>query len=129
MEGIGRPRVEPSFVPEVVDRMMRVPNAASYAASHFLEKVTGRRYGGSTGTNLYGVMQIAAEMKAKGETGPIVTLACDCGTRYNASVFNPDWLQANNVNVVPFLEQLEHAYETGEWTQVSTCGLRPVSTD
>ena len=32
IEGIGRPRVEPSFVPEVVDRMIRVPDAASLAA-------------------------------------------------------------------------------------------------
>lgn len=124
VEGIGRPRVEPSFVPEVVDRMIRVPNAASYAASHFLERVTGRRYGGSTGTNLYGVMQIAAEMKARGETGSIVTLACDCGTRYNDSVFNAEWLEANNVNVTPFLEQLDHVYETGEWVPVPTCGIR-----
>src|SRR5699024_8462032 len=29
IEGIGRPRVEPSFVPGVVDRMIRVPDAAS----------------------------------------------------------------------------------------------------
>ncbi len=31
IEGIGRPRVEPSFVPNVVDRMMLVPDAASVA--------------------------------------------------------------------------------------------------
>lgn len=129
VEGIGRPRVEPSFVPDVVDQMMRVPNAASYAASHFLEQVTGRRYGGSTGTNLYGVMQIAAEMKAKGETGSIVTLACDCGRRYNDSVFNAEWLEANNVNVSPFLKQLNHIYETGEWVPVPTCGVRAPAGD
>lgn len=124
VEGIGRPRVEPSFIPEVVDRMLRVPNAASYAASHFLEEVTGRRYGGSTGTNLYGVMQIAAEMHARGESGSIVTLACDCGTRYNDSVFNHEWLSDRNVNVQPFRDQLETVYNTGEWVNVSTCGVR-----
>ena len=32
IEGIGRPRVEPSFVPDVVDRMICVPDAASLAA-------------------------------------------------------------------------------------------------
>ena len=32
IEGIGRPRVEPSFVPAVVDRMISVPDAASVAA-------------------------------------------------------------------------------------------------
>lgn len=29
IEGIGRPRVEPSFIPDVVDEMLRVPDAAS----------------------------------------------------------------------------------------------------
>lgn len=124
VEGIGRPRVEPAFVPEVVDRMMRVPNAASYAASHFLEKVTGRRYGGSTGTNLYGVMEIAAEMHARGEAGSIVTLACDSGSRYQDSVFNTEWLSAHHVNVMPFMEQLEHVYATGEWVPIPYCRMR-----
>jgi cysteine synthase len=31
IEGIGRPRVEPSFLPAVVDRMVSVPDAASIA--------------------------------------------------------------------------------------------------
>lgn len=124
VEGIGRPRVEPSFEPAVVERMIRVPNAASYAASRFLEQVTGRRYGGSTGTNLYGVMQLVAEMKADGETGSIVTLACDCGSRYADSVYNEEWLSKRHVNVEPFLEQLQHTYNTGEWIPVPTCGLR-----
>ncbi|MGV0803372.1 PLP-dependent cysteine synthase family protein, partial [Mycolicibacterium elephantis] len=33
IEGIGRPRVEPSFLPDVVDRMVMVPDAASVAAA------------------------------------------------------------------------------------------------
>src|SRR5699024_4638170 len=36
IEGIGRPRVEPSFLPSVVDRMLGVPDAASAAAMAFL---------------------------------------------------------------------------------------------
>ncbi|WP_324274004.1 PLP-dependent cysteine synthase family protein [Blastococcus brunescens] len=54
IEGIGRPRVEPSFVPTIVDRMICVPDAASLAAMRELERTTGRRAGGSTGTNLWG---------------------------------------------------------------------------
>lgn len=52
IEGIGRPRVEPSFNPAVIDRMVRVPDAASFAALRYLERHLGRRCGGSTGTNL-----------------------------------------------------------------------------
>ena len=32
IEGIGRPRVEPSFIPTIVDAMVSVPDAASIAA-------------------------------------------------------------------------------------------------
>ncbi len=82
VEGIGRPRVEPSFVPGVIDRMLRVPNAASYAALRVLERIVGRRFGGSTGTDFCGALQLACEMRQRGEAGSIVTLACDGGERY-----------------------------------------------
>ena len=41
IEGIGRPRVEPSFVPSVVDRMLGVPDGASVAAMRFLNHRLG----------------------------------------------------------------------------------------
>lgn len=53
IEGIGRPRVEPSFLPGVVDRMVAVPDAASIAAARHVSAVLGRRVGPSTGTNLW----------------------------------------------------------------------------
>jgi cysteine synthase len=43
IEGIGRPRVEPSFVGQVVDRMVVVPDAASVGAMREVEQVLGRR--------------------------------------------------------------------------------------
>ena len=54
IEGIGRPRVEPSFMPALVDRMIAVPDEASLAAMRVLGERLGRRCGGSTGTNLWG---------------------------------------------------------------------------
>jgi|GEM_PF-6801121 len=47
IEGIGRPRVEPSFLPDVVDRMMAVPDAASVATARHVSAVSadsGDRY-------------------------------------------------------------------------------------
>ena len=49
IEGIGRPRVEPSFIPDVVDEMLRVPDAASVATALWLETQLGRKVGASTG--------------------------------------------------------------------------------
>ncbi len=74
IEGIDRPRVEASFIASVIDRMIRVPDAASIAAVHWLERILGRKCGGSTGTNLYGALRIAEEMIEKRETGSIVAL-------------------------------------------------------
>ena len=119
VEGIGRPRVEPSFVPEVIDQMFQIKNAASYASSQFLEKLVGRKYGGSTGTNLYGVLQLAHQMQQNGEKGSIVTLACDSGERYLSSYYNAEWLAAHNYHVAPYLSQLEQLYTTGDWAVIT----------
>ena len=46
IEGIGRPRVEPSFLPDVVDRMIAVPDAASVAA---MRHVSATRWAAGSG--------------------------------------------------------------------------------
>ncbi|MEO8889130.1 MAG: PLP-dependent cysteine synthase family protein, partial [Jatrophihabitantaceae bacterium] len=97
IEGIGRPRVEPSFLPGVVDRMIAVPDAASIAAARAVEPIMGRRVGASTGTNLWGVLHLAAEMHARGEQGSIVTLLCDGGERYAHTYFDDDWLAEQGI--------------------------------
>ncbi|MFZ1569010.1 MAG: PLP-dependent cysteine synthase family protein [Thiolinea sp.] len=93
IEGIGRPRVEPSFVPGVIDEMRRIPDAASIATMQWLEHRLGRKVGPSTGTNLYGVLQIGREMQQRGERGSIVTLLCDSGERYLETYYNADWVR------------------------------------
>jgi len=115
VEGIGRPQVEPSFLPNVVDRMIQVPNAASYAAIRVLEEIIGRRAGGSTGTNLYGTFQLIAEMQQRGETGSIVTLLCDSGELYRDTYYNNAWLAAHGYDLAPYLTQLRRFYESGAW--------------
>ena len=115
IEGIGRPRVEPSFVPTVIDRMIRVPDAASIAAARAVESITGRRVGASTGTNLWGAIRLACEMVSAGERGSIVTLLCDGGERYANTYFSDSWLQANDIDLAPHLEIFHAALATGVW--------------
>ncbi|WP_165311819.1 PLP-dependent cysteine synthase family protein [Vibrio ziniensis] len=114
IEGIGRPRVEPSFIPNVVDEMLQIPDAASVATVHWLEGILGRKAGASTGTNLYGALQLAGEMKRKGETGSIVTLLCDSGERYLDTYYNTDWVANNIGDLSPYLSKLEIFSKTGE---------------
>jgi cysteine synthase A len=91
IEGIGRPRVEPSFLPSVIDRMLRIPDARSFAAALDLSERLGRRVGPSTGCNFAAAIHLAHEMAARGERGSIATLICDSGDRYTDTLFNPAW--------------------------------------
>jgi len=115
IEGIGRPRVEPSFLPDVIDRMLRIPDAASLATLWWLEKVLGRKCGGSTGTNLFGALRIAAEMLRDGEAGSLVTMICDSGERYLETYYNPAWLQAQGLEIEPYITQLETFAASGRF--------------
>ena len=93
IEGIGRPRVEASFVRSVIDRMVDVENADSLAAMQTLSNLLGRKVGPSTGTNFYAMLILAQEMLARGESGSILSLLCDSGERYLPTYYDTDWVQ------------------------------------
>jgi cysteine synthase A len=115
IEGIGRPRVEPSFQPGVVDLMVAVPDAGSIAGAHFLSELLGRRVGGSTGTNIWGALKLACQMRADGIEGSIVTLLCDGGERYSRTYYDLQWLADCGLDLAPSAAMLRRAYDTGEW--------------
>jgi cysteine synthase A len=98
IEGIGRPTVEPSFVPGCIDAMLRVPDALGLAAMRRCSQALGRRVGGSTGTNLVGVLWLARRMAAAGEGGSIVTILCDGGERYAGTYHDPAWYAAQGID-------------------------------
>ncbi len=97
VEGIGRARVEPSFVPGVIDRMEAVSDADSIGAMRALAERLGRRVGGSTGTNLWVCARLIEEMAAASESGSVVTLLCDGGERYAATYYDDAWLAAKGL--------------------------------
>ncbi len=92
IEGIGRPRVEPSFVRSLIDRMQVVSNAESIAAMRLLSSLLGRRVGPSTGTNFVAMLELASRMRAQGQHGSILSLICDAGERYLPTYHNSDWV-------------------------------------
>ncbi|MEV7867425.1 PLP-dependent cysteine synthase family protein [Streptomyces sp. NPDC088124] len=115
IEGIGRPRMEPSFVPGAIDRMMKVPDAASVAAVRALEGAIGRKAGGSTGTGLWSALRIVAEMVARGSTGSVVTLLCDPGDRYLDKYYSDAWLAGQGLDITPYARTLDRFLESGVW--------------
>ncbi|ODS62055.1 MAG: cysteine synthase [Arenimonas sp. SCN 70-307] len=99
IEGIGRPRVEPGFLYDVVETVEEVDDADSVAACWWLEQALGRRYGGSSGTNFIACLRLAAAMRERGESGAIVSLLCDRGERYADSLFDRDWLAQREIDL------------------------------
>ena len=117
IEGIGRPRVEPSFMPAIVDSMCSVPDAASVAAARWCSTVTGRLVGGSTGTAMWGALRLVAQMRSEGESGSVVTLLCDGGERYTHTYYDDTWLAAQGIDIAPYLRTLEKFADSGEWAE------------
>ncbi|MBC3986523.1 PLP-dependent cysteine synthase family protein [Streptomyces sp. AC563] len=115
IEGIGRPRMEPSFVPGAIDRMMKVPDAASVAAVRALEAAIGRKAGGSTGTGLWSALRIVAEMVAAQRTGSVVTLLCDPGDRYLDKYYSDAWLAEQGLDIAPYAATLDRFLAEGVW--------------
>ena len=93
IEGIGRHRVEASFIRTLVDRMLEVPDTDSLAAMRVLSGLLGRKVGPSTGTNFVGMLTLAEEMRAQGQQGSILSLLCDAGERYLPSYYDAAWVQ------------------------------------
>ncbi|HCP54161.1 MAG: cysteine synthase [Pseudomonadaceae bacterium] len=114
IEGIGRPRVEASFLPSVIDAMGKVPDAWSLGAMHYLAQRLGRRVGGSSGTNLIGSLIVAERMVASGQSGSIVAILCDGGERYAGTYYDDAWLKAQGFELEPLIEQIAACAERGE---------------
>ena len=114
IEGIGRPRVEPSFLPNMIDRMMRVPDAQSLAGMRVLSRLLGRKVGGSTGTNFVALCTLTSRMKAEGRTGSLVSLICDSGERYGHTYYNDEWVAAQGLDLEPHERALEAFLKDGD---------------
>jgi cysteine synthase A len=116
IEGIGRPRVEPSFVGQVIDRMVSVPDACSVAAMRGVQEVFGRKVGPSTGTNLWAAFGLLDQMVRAGRRGSIVALLCDGGERYANTYYDDDWVAAQGWDLTGPLESVRTFLASGEWS-------------
>lgn len=113
VEGIGRARCEPSFLPELIDRSEAVEDVASLAAARVLSERLGRSCGASTGTNMWAVARIAADMVSAGERGSVVTLLCDSGERYRSTHLDPRWLAERNLALDAHRAAMDDFFERG----------------
>ncbi len=113
IEGIGRQRAEPSFLPDIIDRMIQVPDAASIATMRLVHERTGRSVGGSTGTNVWGAFTLVSEMLSSGLQGSVVTLICDGGDRYAGTYYNDAWVNDQGFELGPYTDAIETFLTSG----------------
>jgi cysteine synthase A len=101
--------------------MVRVPDVKAIATMRHINQVLNREVGGSTGTNLYAAFQIIADMRTRGETGSVVSMICDSGSRYKNTYYNDSWLSDNGLldHQGMVKQQLVHFQQTGEWSAIN----------
>jgi cysteine synthase A len=113
VEGIGRPCVEPSFIPDLIDRAYAVGDAESLGAARALSRRIGRLCGGSTGTNLIACVALIREMAAAGQAGSVVTLLCDSGERYRSRYYDDAWLKAQGLDTADTEAEIDRFFGEG----------------
>ncbi|MEL6736610.1 MAG: cysteine synthase A, partial [Pseudomonadota bacterium] len=95
-EGIGQGRITANLEGLEVDHAFQIPDAEALPIVFDLMEHEGLVLGGSSGVNIAGAVRMAKEM---GPGHTIVTILCDYGTRYQAKLFNPEFLRSKDLPV------------------------------
>ena len=101
-EGIGLGRITPVIETAKVDDAYLIPDEEAVRVIYDLLEHEGLCLGGSTGINVAGAIRLA---KAMGPGHTIVTILADSGNRYQAKLFNPEFMRAKNLPVPEWLER------------------------
>jgi cysteine synthase A len=99
-EGIGQGRITGNLEGLEVDEPFQIPDADVVTTCFRLLKEEGLCLGGSSGVNVAGAVRLAEKM---GPGHTIVTILCDCGTRYQSKLFNPAFLRDKGLPVPNWL--------------------------
>lgn len=101
-EGIGSSRITANFAAAPIDMAWTIADSESLPLVHALLQEEGLNVGGSSGVNVAGAIRLAREL---GPGHTIVTLLADSGTRYQAKLFNPQFLHGKKLAVPEWLER------------------------
>lgn len=104
-EGIGQVRITKNLVDAPIDIAYNIPDSEALPIVFDLLEHEGLCMGASTGVNIAGAIRLAKEM---GPGHTIVTVLCDYGSRYQAKLFNPEFLRSKDL---PFPSWLENQPE------------------
>ena len=99
VEGIGEDFWPTTYDTEVIDRVIPVSDADSFAMARHVTRTEGLLIGGSGGTAVTGAFRVAAELDASGQAADslVATVIPDSGRGYLSRVFDDEWLAERNV--------------------------------
>ncbi|MDM4762482.1 cystathionine beta-synthase [Galbitalea sp. SE-J8] len=101
VEGVGEDFWPDAYDPGVVDRIIPVSDAASFALTRRLAREEGLLVGGSSGLAVAAALELAEDLT---EQDVVVVLLPDGGRGYLGKVFNDRWMQSYGF-AQPTLEQ------------------------
>ncbi len=91
VEGVGEDFWPTAYDPSVVDEVIAVSDAASFAMTRRLAKEEGLLVGGSCGMAVVAALQAARDLPAD---AVVVVLLPDSGRGYMSKIFNDDWMSS-----------------------------------
>ncbi len=94
VEGAGKEEVPEVYDPSVVDRIVAVPDDASFEMTRRLALEEGLLVGGSSGMAVAAAIRYARERDLD-ESQLMVVLLPDSGRGYMSKIFNDDWMRAH----------------------------------
>jgi len=103
-EGIGNSRVTANLADTELDVTWQIPDTEAIPIVFDLIRDEGLVLGGSSGINLAGAVRLARELGA-GHT--IVTVLADSGIRYQARLFNKEYMESKGLHFPEWLEPPE----------------------
>ena len=95
-EGIGQGRITENLKGLEVDFAYQITDNEALPIVFDLMENEGLVLGGSSGVNIAGAVRMAKDL---GPGHTIVTILCDYGTRYQAKLFNPEFLRSKDLPV------------------------------
>ena len=89
VEGVGEDFWPTTYDPSLVDRVVEVSDAESFASARRVTREEGLLIGGSCGTAVHAALVVGAEL---GPDDVVVVLLPDSGRNYLSKIFDDDWM-------------------------------------